>query len=99
MHVQAWRRGEFARLLPSYALAAPAILVAAAGAALVFELTHRLFARAMGRSTSLQLGPIALDAQSAAPWAISGALAIGGGLAVRWAWPRVQQAWSAAAAG
>ena len=99
MHVQAWRRGELARLLPSYALAAPAIAIAAVGAVLVIELTHRLFAHAMGQSTLLRIGPLALDAQSAGPWALAGVLALGGGFALRWVWPRVRQAWGAAASG
>jgi len=97
MHVEAWRRGEIARLAPSYALVAPAIVVTAVGAVLLIELTHRLFARTMGESALLQLGPFTLDTASVAPWVIGGVLGFGGGLVVRWAWPRVQEAWSAAA--
>ena len=99
MHVQAWRRGELARLLPSYALAAPAIAAIVVSACLIIELTHRLFARAMGQSMALHVGSLTLDAGSPGPWAIAFALAIAGGLALRWIWPQVQQAWSAAAAG
>lgn len=97
MHVEAWRRGELGRLAPAYALAAPAIAVAALGTVLLIELTHRVFAHAMGESTALRFGALSLDATSLAPWAIAGALALGGGLAVRRAWPLVRQAWSAAA--
>lgn len=97
MHFEAWRRGELARLAPSYALAAPAIVVAAVGAVLLTELIYRLFARTMGELTLMQFGPFTLDAASAAPWAIGGVLGLGGGLAVRWAWRRVQDAWNAAA--
>ncbi len=97
MHVEAWRRGELARLAPSYALVAPAIVVAAVGAVILVELTHRLFGRAMGESTLFHFGPFTLDALSVLPWAIGCALGFGGGFVVRWAWPRVQEAWSAAA--
>ena len=96
MHVEAWRRGELARLAPSYALAAPAILVTLIGAVLLIELTHRLFAHSMGEPTLLQWGPYQLDAASVAPWVIGCVLGFGGGFAVRWVWPRVREAWSAA---
>lgn len=95
MHVEAWRRGELARLAPSYALAAPAIAVAMVGAVLLIELTHRLFAHAMGESTLIQFGPLTLDAASPLPWAAGFALGFGGGYAVRRVWPRVQEAWGA----
>ena len=97
MHAEAWRRGEFGRLVPSYALAAPALAATFLGGVMIIELAHRFFGRNAGQAAIVEVGSWSIDAASLPPWLVAFVFALGGAAAAHLAWKGVQDAWSAAA--
>jgi hypothetical protein len=84
-------------LLVPYALLLAAASIAVVGAIVIVELTHRLAVQASEGSV-MRLFGISLDAASAWPWLVAAALAAGGALLMRAAWPMAARALDATAA-
>jgi branched-chain amino acid transport system permease protein len=95
LHRQAALRGEAWRLAPAYALAAPALAAACAGAIMLIELANRQLALARSEGSAMRLFGFDVDASTAAPWIVA-VLLFGAGVVMVWrVWPRVGDAWGA----
>ncbi|MGB7833908.1 MAG: branched-chain amino acid ABC transporter permease [Xanthobacteraceae bacterium] len=97
MHVPLMRARVLHLLMVPYALLLAAASIAGVGAIVVVELTHRLAVKAI-EGTAMRLFGILLDTESAWPWLVAAALAAGGGLLTRAAWPLAARALSDATA-
>jgi branched-chain amino acid transport system permease protein len=86
MHVPLLRARVLHLLLLPYTLLLSAVSIAAMGGIVIVELTHRLTAKAT-EGTVMRLFGISFDAASARPWLVAAALAAGGALLTRFAWP------------
>ena len=95
LHRQAALRGQLWRLAPSYALVAPALAAACAGAIMLIELANRHFELVQSEGTALRLFGVDVDAATARPWIVAVLLFGAGVVAVRLLWPRVGDAWGA----
>jgi branched-chain amino acid transport system permease protein len=95
LHRQAALRGLLWRLAPSYALVAPALAAACAGAIMLIELVNRHFELVQSEGTALRLFGVDVDAATARPWIVAVLLFGAGAAAVRLLWPRVSDAWDA----
>ena len=95
LHRQAALRGQLWRLAPSYALVAPALAAACAGAIMLVELANRHFQLVQSEGTALRLFGVDVDAATARPWIVAVLLFGAGVSAVRLLWPRVGDAWGA----
>jgi len=80
-------------LMVPYALLVAAASIAGMGGIVILELTHRLMVKASEGSV-MRLFGISLDAASAWPWLVAAALATGGALLTRAAWPLAARALS-----
>jgi branched-chain amino acid transport system permease protein len=97
MHAPLLRARALRLLAVPYALLLAAASIAGVGAIVVVELTHRLTVKA-SEGTVMRLFSMSLDAASAWPWLVAAALAAGGALLMRAAWPLAAQALSNAIA-
>jgi branched-chain amino acid transport system permease protein len=94
-HWEAASSGEFRRLAPAYGLVTPGLAAGLIGAVMLIELANRQLALARSEGSSMTLFGVALDASSAAPWAVALVLLAGGGATTWLLWPKVGDAWSA----
>ncbi len=92
MHGPLIRAGTAHRLLPAYLLALGPFLLLLAGAIALIEMAFRVLVKASD-GTEMSLVGIPFDAAHLLPWIIAGAMAVGGGLALRAVLPRVTAAW------
>ncbi|BCM83446.1 branched-chain amino acid ABC transporter permease [Methylobacterium indicum] len=92
MHGPLIRAGTAHRLLPAYLLALGPFLLLLAGAIALIEMAFRVLVKASD-GTEMSLVGISFDAAHLLPWIIAGAMAVGGGLALRAVLPRVNAAW------
>jgi len=97
MHTPLTRARVLHLLMVPYALLLAAASIAGVGAIVIVELTHRLTVKASEGSVMRVFG-ISLDAESAWPWLVAAALAAGGALLTRAAWPLAARALSDATA-
>jgi branched-chain amino acid transport system permease protein len=86
MHVPLLRARVLHLVMMPYTRLLAAASIAGVGAILIVELTHRLTVKASEGSV-MRLFSISLDAQSAWTWLVAAALAAGGALLTRAAWP------------
>jgi branched-chain amino acid transport system permease protein len=93
MHRRALRLGEAWRLAPAYAMVAPALAAAGAGAIMLIELANRQLALARSEGSAMRLFVFDVDASTAPPWIVAALLLVLGTLVVRRLWPRVGDAW------
>ncbi|MDE3177251.1 MAG: branched-chain amino acid ABC transporter permease, partial [Pseudomonadota bacterium] len=93
MHLRALRSGEAWRLAPAYAMVAPALAAAGAGAIMMIELANRQLALARSEGSAMRLLGFDVDASTAWPWIIAALLLLLGVGVGRWLWPRVGDAW------
>jgi branched-chain amino acid transport system permease protein len=93
MHAPLMRTRVLHLLMVPYALLLAAASIAGVGAIVIVELTHRLTVKAT-EGTVMRLFGVSLDVESAWPWLVAAALAAGGALLTRAAWPRAAQALS-----
>ncbi len=91
MHRDAARKRLLGRLAPSYVMALLPLAALVAGAILIIELGHRAL---QGDSESLNFFGAPLDARGVGSWALACGLTFCGLAALRYAWPRVQDAWA-----
>lgn len=92
MHGPLLRAGTAHRLLPAYLLALGPFLLLLAGTIALIEMAFRMLVKASD-GTEMSLVGIPFDAAHILPWVVAGALAVGGGLALRAVLPRVNAAW------
>jgi branched-chain amino acid transport system permease protein len=97
MHAPLLRARALRLLAVPYALLLAAASIAGVGAIVVVELTHRLTVKA-SEGTVMRLFGMSLDAGTAWPWLAAVALAAGGALLTRAAWPIAARALSDAMA-
>ena len=97
MHTPLTRARVLHLLMVPYALLLAAASIAGVGAIVIVELTHRLTVKASEGSV-MRVFSISLDAKSAWPWLVAAALAAGGALLTRAAWPLAARALSDATA-
>jgi len=97
MHVPLTRARVLHLLMMPYALLLAAASIAGVGTIVIVELTHHLMVKAT-EGTVMRLFGISLDTQSAWPWLVAAALAVGGGLLTRATWPLAARALSDATA-
>ncbi|MCF4128448.1 branched-chain amino acid ABC transporter permease [Methylobacterium sp. SyP6R] len=92
MHGPLIRAGTAHRLLPAYLLALGPFLLLLAGSIALIEMAFRMLVKASD-GTEMSLIGISFDAAHILPWIVAGAMAVGGGLALRAVLPRVNAAW------
>jgi len=97
MHVPLTSARVLHLLMMPYALLLAAASIAGVGTIVIVELTHHLMVKAT-EGTVMRLFGISLDTQSAWPWLVAAALAVGGGLLTRATWPLAARALSDATA-
>ncbi|GJD52362.1 hypothetical protein OPKNFCMD_5127 [Methylobacterium crusticola] len=97
MHGPLLRAGTAHRLVPAYLLALVPFLALTAGLVALIEMAFRLLVKA-GEGSAMTLAGLPVDAATPLPWLVTGAMALGGGLALRAVRPRVAAAWDEAAA-
>ena len=90
------RAGRAGWLVPSYAVAAPGLVLAVFGVVGLAELAFRLQAVRNGGSPRPVFGFVA-DPLAWGPWALAVLLLVAGAVWLRWAAPRARAAWQAAA--
>ncbi|KMO37352.1 ABC transporter permease [Methylobacterium tarhaniae] len=92
MHGPLVRAGTAHRLLPAYLLALGPFLLLLAGVIALIEMAFRVLVKASD-GTEMSLIGVPFDAAHILPWIVAGAMAVGGGLALRAVLPRVAAAW------
>ncbi|KMO28045.1 ABC transporter permease [Methylobacterium aquaticum] len=97
MHGPLIRAGTAHRLLPAYLLALGPFALLLAGAIALIEMAFRVLVKASD-GTAMSLAGLPFDAAHLLPWIVAGAMAFGGGLALRAVLPRVTAAWHEASA-
>lgn len=95
-HVAVARTGRLWMLAPSYALAAPALGLSFVGGVLLIELAHHLLLQHQVEGPGMSVFSVHFSDASPAPWAVAVILLAGGLAGLRFAWPRVSDAWGRA---
>jgi branched-chain amino acid transport system permease protein len=93
LHRDAMLNRELWRLVPAYAMVAPALAASFAGAVMLIELADRQLALARSEGSVMRLFGFEVDAASAAPWLAALVLFCGGVGATWLMWPKVSDAW------
>ncbi len=93
LHRDAVIHRELWRLAPAYAMVAPALAAAFAGAVMLIELANHELTLARSEGSVMRLFGFAVDASSPPPWAIAVVLFCGGVGATWFIWPKVTDAW------
>jgi branched-chain amino acid transport system permease protein len=91
LHAPAWRARRLPRLMGPYLLAAALALVAATGVVGLLEMVH-FVASADATRTAKPLFWLSVAPRTVMPWLAFAALAVAGGLGLRWAAPRAAAA-------
>jgi branched-chain amino acid transport system permease protein len=93
-HFDVARRGGLGVLAPSYALIAPAFVMAFAGGVLLTELAHHLLLVHQANGPAMRVFHVDFDDDAPLPWAVALALFAAGFTGARFVWPRVSDAWA-----
>ncbi len=96
-HTPLLRAGRGGRLVPSYGMQVPGLLLALGGIVTLSELAYRLQAVRNGAKPGLVFG-LAADPAFWWPWAVGVAALLAGALLLRRTWPVARAAWQAESA-
>jgi branched-chain amino acid transport system permease protein len=95
-HIAVARTGRLMTLAPSYALVIPAIALSFAGAVLGIELAHHFLLHHDAEGPAMSVLHVGFSDVSPAAWATAAILLLAGLGGLRFAWPRVSEAWAQA---
>ncbi len=93
-HFDVVRKGGAGVLAPSYALIAPALLLAFVGCVSLVELAHHLLLVHQASGPAMSVFHVRFNDDAALPWTVACALAVSGLIGVYALWPKVNDAWA-----
>ena len=96
MHEPLWRNGQLWRLIPAYGLALLPVAALLAGAIAIVELGHHALVKEQSEGADFSLFGIPVRSDGLVPWSIAILCFVIGIIALRFVWPKIQDAWGTA---